>query len=310
MYMGVDSYHKINVSGSSLNLFRKYAEEKGEFVGNPPHANSYGSIFWLEECPKDKLYSYCTALAFQTGDEIEIRLDLKNAYICGNLEALSKMFPDLKFKAVGWDGDTNVVELVCYTNGVEDYHNGAHPEDSYWGSSYRGDSEWIDGMYQLGLDSECIAELIVRGETLDGFNQWLDGKMLSFEKITPTPDGLLKSRLLNGNACKWLQDKYEKELTDWRVENWGTSNDIFQGSDDWRHGLIEIKSDQTTINFATVWTPPKPAIKRLSQMFPELNFGLIYHGDWQKERKAIMYINGEACDDVEVSVVKKNNGAM
>ena len=33
-------------------------------------------------------------------------------------------------------------------------------------------------MYHLGLDSECLAELNVRGETLGRFNQWLDGKML------------------------------------------------------------------------------------------------------------------------------------
>ena len=300
--MGVESFHKINVSGPSINLFRQYAEAKGELVGNPPDAVSYGSIFWLKDCPKDELYSNCEAVAFQSGDEIEIRLAAKNAYICGNLEALSRMFSDLKFKALGWDDTSGALDLICFTNGVKNYDKSVYPEKSQFGSSYPGDSEWVDGMYQLGLDSECLAELNVRGETLGTFNQWLDGKMLSFEEITPTPNRLLKSQLLANNTCKWIRDKYEKELTDWRMENWGTSSDISHGADVCGRDLIGIRPGQITIEFATVWTPPKQAIKRLSQMFPELSFGLTYHGDWEKERKAIMYISGEVCDEIEVII--------
>lgn len=301
--MGIDYYNKINVSGPSLNAFRKYAKEGGEFICNDPSGHSYGSIFYHEEYPKKTkdLRRDCEAHAFEAEDSIEIRLEGKNADLHWNLEALSKLFSDLKFELIDWDDASGSVGFVCYCNGQVKSFESACMDDSVLESFCVDDKNWVNGMYQLGWDTECIIQLIVQGEALDCFSQWLDGKLPDLEKIIPTPEPLITGRLLNDSECKWLRDKYEKELTDWRIENWGTSTNIFEDVN-FESPRIEIGKNQITLKFATFETPPKRAIKKLSQMFPELSFALIYRIDWEKERKLILYLNGEACDEVEVTI--------
>jgi len=275
--MGVEYWNKINVSGPSLNAFRKYAKERGEFICTDPRGNSYGSIIYHEEYPKknEDLYSYCEAHAFEAEDSIEIRLDGKGAYLYWNLEALSKLFSDLKFELIEFDDTSGQVGFLCFCNGQEKSYECAIQDDSVLESFCGNANKWVNGSYQLGLDTECIIQLIVQGEALDDFSQWLDGKLPDLEKITPTPEPLITSRLLSDSECKWLRDKYEKELTDWRIENWGTSTNIFEDVN-FESPPIEIRNDQITLKFATFETPPKRAIKKLSQMFPELSFALSY----------------------------------
>lgn len=294
--MGYCSWHKINVSGPNIKAFRArlentlqldYSENsRGEMIIGSDRCITY---LWLNNRPSNigDLNGGCEAYAFPEGDGIEIRYNGR-CYVWEHVKLLSQYFPDLKFEAIGKDDALPSVELVCFNNGLMDYHDDAQP----------GDPKWIDAMIQLGDDEECIAELIISGETLVRFIKWMDGKNLSLEKIAPIPYAMSKSRVLNDNACYLDKSKYEKNLLDWRIENWGTSADLWQDS-------VNTKNNQITVKFKTEWTPPKPAIKKLSQMFPDLYFGLVYRFWREEEWKVVMYLNGEVCHDVEVSISKR-----
>lgn len=53
----------------------------------------------------------------------------------------------------------------------------------------------------------------------------------------------------------------------WRNTNWGTKS----------AGGRDVLADANQIGFRTAYTPPVPVVKRLSHLFPEVSFCLVYH---------------------------------
>jgi hypothetical protein len=86
---------------------------------------------------------------------------------------------------------------------------------------------------------------------------------------------------------------------DWNVRNWGTKWDVAI-----RHGeeypeteLMEEDETSLSYRFNTAWSPPVPAIDKLSQQYPDLEFNLYYQEEtgWGGE---IEFKNGN-CNELQ-----------
>jgi hypothetical protein len=55
---------------------------------------------------------------------------------------------------------------------------------------------------------------------------------------------------------------------EWRIQNWGTKWDCYGGS------VSEPLAGKLEANFNTAWSPPTPAILRLSEMYPDVEMTL------------------------------------
>lgn len=101
------------------------------------------------------------------------------------------------------------------------------------------------------------------------------GKLeLDFEKIIPMP-----KKIFRGNLGSEEREKYgDNNWYDWSIKNWGTK---------WNSDRTEVDSSsqeygELQITFNTAWDTPRPIIKKLKQMFPELNFwGGYIHEGWE-----------------------------
>ena len=82
-----------------------------------------------------------------------------------------------------------------------------------------------------------------------------------FQKIIP-----MDKKLLEG-----------EEWYDWRVENWGTKWDGYDG---------RISDDGSTFTFDTAWSPPLPIIKKLAELTGEtlvlqyIEYGMFFCGQY------------------------------
>jgi hypothetical protein len=76
--------------------------------------------------------------------------------------------------------------------------------------------------------------LKLKGEDIIGYQEY----KFDFNKIIPEPEP-------------------EVDWYSWRVENWGTKWDGYDG---------RFNDDQTTFTFNTAWSPPLPVIKKLAEI--------------------------------------------
>jgi hypothetical protein len=84
---------------------------------------------------------------------------------------------------------------------------------------------------------------------------------------------------------------------DWNVRNWGTKWDVAI-----RHGeeypeteLMEEDETSLSYRFNTAWSPPLPAIEKLSQQYPDLEFNLSYEEEqgWGGE---YLFVDGDGTE--------------
>jgi len=84
---------------------------------------------------------------------------------------------------------------------------------------------------------------------------------------------------------------------DWNVRNWGTKWDVaIRHSEEYPETeLIEEDDTFLSYRFNTAWSPPVPAIDRLSQQYPDLEFNLYYQEEtgWGGEYE---FINGKGTE--------------
>ncbi len=84
---------------------------------------------------------------------------------------------------------------------------------------------------------------------------------------------------------------------DWNVRHWGTKWDVAVRHDEEYPETELYEEDETTLayKFNTAWSPPMPAIQRLSQQYPTLNFNLSYEEEtgWGGE---IDFVAGEGTE--------------
>ena len=116
------------------------------------------------------------------------------------------------------------------------------------------------------------------------YNHIQDG--VSDEEYLKQPDHSLpleESLMFKGNH--WY---------DWNVRNWGTKWDVaIRHSEEYPETEL-MEEDETSLSyrFNTAWSPPLPAIEKLSQQYPDLEFNLYYQEEtgWGGEYE---FINGK-----------------
>lgn len=119
------------------------------------------------------------------------------------------------------------------------------------------------------------------------YNHIQDG--VSDEEYLKQPDHTLpiaEAIMFKGNS--WY---------DWNVRNWGTKWDVAI-----RHGeeypeteLMEEDETSLSYRFNTAWSPPLPAIEKLSQQYPDLEFNLSYEEEqgWGGE---YLFVDGDGTE--------------
>ncbi|NIM99447.1 MAG: hypothetical protein GTO24_15665 [candidate division Zixibacteria bacterium] len=127
----------------------------------------------------------------------------------------------------------------------------------------------------------CFNDLYVSGdsEALDRFKDFAKDKddpenVLHTDNFIPYPEHFKKMdeeaerERKKGNHD--VKDGFNNGGYDWCCENWGTKWGIcdprIENADDW---IIRY-------SFDTAWSPPKPLIVKMSEMFPKLIFELKY----------------------------------
>ena len=120
---------------------------------------------------------------------------------------------------------------------------------------------------------------------------------LDFEKIIPPPPGIYR-----GDVGQREQELYgDNTLLDFARQNWGTKWNSY-GYDD----PIEFGGG-SEISFMTAWNRPEPVIKKLSEMFPDVEF----QHQWADEDignnvGTILYENGQEIEhDVPTAYSKE-----
>ena len=79
---------------------------------------------------------------------------------------------------------------------------------------------------------------------------------------------------------------------DWSLQHWGT-----------KWNAYDVKIDEFNINeirFSTAWTPPCPVIKKMSELYPEVNFRLEYADEGGSFLGYSVFEKGELIDELDV----------
>lgn len=81
---------------------------------------------------------------------------------------------------------------------------------------------------------------------------------------------------------------------DWNVRNWGTKWDVAVSYDEEYPETELMEEDETSLayRFNTAWSPPIPAIEKLSEQYPDVEFNLSYEEEtgWGGE---YIFANGQ-----------------
>jgi hypothetical protein len=84
---------------------------------------------------------------------------------------------------------------------------------------------------------------------------------------------------------------------DWNVRNWGTKWDVGVGDKE-EYPETELTDESETLliyRFNTAWSPPLPAIEKLSQQYPDLEFSLSFEEEtgWGGE---YLFVDGDGTE--------------
>lgn len=154
----------------------------------------------------------------------------------------------------------------------------------------------------------CENDLYVRGskEELEKFKEAVRGtghdgeeKLICEDKIIPYPENF---RLLDVAAEEYRQkypigfkippkDGFNQGGREWCLENWGT-----------KWGFVEVElvvesDDELQYTFRTAWSPPNPLIRKLGEMFPNLEFEFRYFEGGMGFNGILSIKEGQAVDD-------------
>lgn len=133
------------------------------------------------------------------------------------------------------------------------------------------------------------------------YNHIQDG--ISDEEYLKQPDRsqpLSESLMFKGNS--WY---------DWNVRNWGTKWDVavYDGDEHPDTELIEESDESLFYRINTAWSPPVPAITKLSEQYPDLTINLEYEeetgwgGEYQFDKGFITEVNSyqEKCNNCDTT---------
>lgn len=118
---------------------------------------------------------------------------------------------------------------------------------------------------------------------------------IDFDKIIPMPDNIFRGNLGQKESKLYGKDNWY----DWSVENWDTKWNAYG------HDNFTRYDGGNEIQFLTAWSRPEQVIKKLSQMFPKIQF----HHAWADED--IGYNVGEALyqdgEELEYNIPKPDS---
>lgn len=143
--------------------------------------------------------------------------------------------------------------------------------------------------------------LVGKPERIEELRKMCKGtdKEFTFQSFFPMPEELMgttspanivsenelkewKNKLKKGELSEWekesrpITEKESRELISkygfndwyhWRLQNWGTKWDCYDLSTDWGNNFIQ---------FNTAWSTPVPVLKRLSEIFPDVEIHVRY----------------------------------
>ena len=157
----------------------------------------------------------------------------------------------------------------------------------------------------------CENELSVAGdpERVKAFRETVKGEEpLDTNKLIPYPEHF---RSLDEATHRWdeehpvvdgklpegvtwadrPQDGFNQGGYEWCLENWGTKRGFcdVEVADEWE-GRVEF-------TFSTAWSPPRPLIKKMGEMFPDLDFELRYYEGSMGFQGSLLSRKGQVVQD-------------
>lgn len=100
---------------------------------------------------------------------------------------------------------------------------------------------------------------------------------IDFEKIIPMPKNIYRGSLGPEERQKYGNNNWY----DWSVAHWGTKWNAYNA---YGHEILPVddidENDDYVMTFETAWCAPHPAIKTLSEMYPEIEFEHLYFDEF------------------------------
>ncbi len=158
----------------------------------------------------------------------------------------------------------------------------------------------------------CECDLYVRGkeDRVEEFLRFAAGpeSAFDFNRFVPYPEHFA---LLDRAACEWEaknpppwtadvyktrpQDGFNQGGYEWCWEHWGTK---------WNAHRVEVQRPSNRkgeaiveVHFATAWSPPKPVIRRVGELYTDLTFELQYFERGACFSGLLRYEEGEVVRD-------------
>ena len=127
---------------------------------------------------------------------------------------------------------------------------------------------WCDNKLIVSGDKTELSRFLKEATTDDG--------EFTFEKIVPRPKELditcvwgYRDKATAEQGLKNIELFGFRDWYEWNIANYGTKWNVGESNIEDMGGLIEIE-------FGTAWSPPIPWVKKVVQLFPELEFVLHY----------------------------------
>jgi len=107
--------------------------------------------------------------------------------------------------------------------------------------------------------------------------------LFCIERIYPFPIEIIKKNV----AYELFFNQKYISRTDWQWENWGTSNDVFDA--------VEIANEDNLwkVQFLSSSRPPIAAIKKISEVYDNLTFKLIFYDQSNSCDGEVVYLKGK-----------------
>lgn len=128
-------------------------------------------------------------------------------------------------------------------------------------------------------DKEEIARLkkFVQADDID------KPEPFDFQKIVPMPQDMIEKIEADSSYQDWYP---------WRMENWGVK---------WNCGDVQTDGTETQVDFMfdTAWTYPHEVYKKLSELFPTLDFELYVEEQGVGFYGNVFYKDGSVIDEIK-----------
>lgn len=125
---------------------------------------------------------------------------------------------------------------------------------------------------------------------------------LSLHNFLPTPPELLNVQAPNtsGNTEELIKRYGSPDWYHWNVQNWGCKWDLTAR-------IVLENAGRTIYEFESPWTPPLIGIRKISELFPDLEFHISYEEPGMGFGGTTIYSNGNtiSCEEHDVGLYEE-----